>query len=344
MSDNNKIINDFPEKPIRWKRILVYSTSILILIIFGIILYNNQNILHALGRIHLRYIIYLMLIGIITQTAAGYSSYTIYKAMGKRLNFVEWFGLPLYQAMTNYIIPFRGGAAVTAIYLKNRYKLGYSKFISCFLAIYTLFILTTGPIMCLLFIILGFINNQWHKELLSLFTFLSLGMWALWLLLPKIKMRGKVGRKVNNVIAGYLIIHNNPLLIYKLIFLTWIGTLLKGVHIYFAMEAVGLSFSILDAGICGIVLQYSVIFKILPGNFGIQEGTLSLFSVILGYPADLAMAAALFIRGIGLITKILPGLFFAYILNRRLVFGVVKTGDINSTTNDSADKMSKDPT
>jgi len=47
------------------------------------------------------------------------SSYTIYKAMGKRLNFVEWFGLPLYQAMTNYIIPFRGGAAVTAIYLKT---------------------------------------------------------------------------------------------------------------------------------------------------------------------------------------------------------------------------------
>ncbi len=319
MHNDIKLSEDFPRERSVWSRVAMTFVTAFILVAMVWYLYHNQAAWRSLGRAGTLDIVYLILIWLVAQSTAGYINYMIFLELGTKLTFIEWFGLPLYQAVCNYVVPLRGGAAVTAIYLKKRHGMAYSRFLSCFMTVHVLFMLTTGPVACLLLIVLVLTGGDWHGGLFGFFAVVTVAMWVCWLILPKLRFSGgRIGKILLNVSQGWQAVSGNSRLIFKLIILICVSIIAHAVRIYIAMRAVGLSSGILESGICGIILQYSVLVKVLPGNFGVQEGTLSLSLSILGYPAEMGMAAALLIRGVGLTTKISTGVVFACIFNHRL--------------------------
>ena len=80
----------------------------------------------------------LFVLSTVKLISMGVFTKIIVTAFDIKLGFREWFGLSAMSAMGNYLTPFRGGAAVRAVYLKSRHNLSYSSFLSTLSALYVL--------------------------------------------------------------------------------------------------------------------------------------------------------------------------------------------------------------
>jgi len=306
----------------RWGRIAAAAVTVLILAVLGVYLHRNQEAWRSLARARLSAIVALVLLWTLMSLIGGYMNCIMFRLFGVRLRFVEWFGLPVAQAMTSYVIPFRGGAAITAVYLKKQCGLAYSKFLACLLCVYALFLVSTGPVACLLLGAIALAGRRWHPGLFVFFLVFTAVSWVGWVLLPRIKWPGKrFGRIAASVHQGWLDLREDRRLTLKVVVLVWLLTGITGLRVYIAMRSLGVSYGILEACITGIVLRYSILFKIVPGNLGVHEGLVGIASKLFGYPPEMGVAAALLLRGVNVAMLFALGPIFAYVFTHRLATG-----------------------
>ena len=316
-------------RPSPWARVLPIVVTVVVLAALGTYLFHRQDAWRSLSRTRASDLALLAGLWLVMQLAAGYTNYLMYRRLGRRLDFVEWYGLPVYQMMASYLIPLRGSAAVTAIYLKKRRRLTYSRFVVCLLAVQAFLVLTTGPAACVLLLGIGLARGQWHEELLWFFGGVATASWLGWLVLLRVRLPvGRLRRLIAGISEGWRLLHGDPWLIAKVLMLVWLRTALHGLRMFVAMRAVGVPCGPMEAGVYGIVTQYSTFFTIAPGNLGVQEAALTASSGLLGYSPELGMAGALLIRGVSLVMTFALGPVFGFVFARRLARSVGERPDV----------------
>ena len=302
-----------------WARLLPLAVTLLLVALVGTYLYYWQDAWRSLTRARPTDLACLVVLWGSICLATGYTNYLMYRALGQRVDFLEWYGLPIHQSMSSYFIPLRGAAAVTAVYMKKCRGLSYSRFVVCLLAVQAFFMLTTGPAACLLLVAIGVARGQWHEELLWFFGAVATVSWLAWLVLLRVRLPvGRLRRLIAGISEGWRLLHGDPGLIAKVLLLVWLRTALHGLRMFVAMRAVGVPCGPMEAGVYGIVTQYSTFFTLAPGNLGVQEAALTASSGLLGYSPELGMAGALLIRGVSLVMTFALGPVFGFVFARRL--------------------------
>jgi uncharacterized protein (TIRG00374 family) len=247
---------------------------------------------------------------------------------------LEWFGLSAMSAMGNYLTPFRGGAAIRAVYLKSKYGLPYSLFLSTLSTLYVLTFATSAALGLLAALGLYFRFRLFDRGMLLLFLSLFL-MPVLLLFLVRLAppLSNRLGRRagavtvggsrvasamswalraLNRVVEGWQVISSRPAVLARLVVASFVnaGVTLLMIHFSFAAFAVRLP-------LLSSLFMISSMIPVTPSGLGVAE--LMVVLVAEGFVADssLSILAAGLNRTVMILSSVAWGMLFTHVLGRR---------------------------
>jgi len=260
-------------------------------------------------------LILLLLLVLIEIMIIGYSTNIILYSFGVRLSFHEWFGLSSANTMANLLLPFRGGIAIRAAYLKKKVNFPITSFLSIVAGTYIIRFMINSLIgmvsLALLFYYYDIFNVPIFVFFASSFVLLSCFIY-LSSKLPK--FRNGLLARMTSVIEGLQIIGGNRVLLLKLIGLFFLFSVTAFLIIYFSFTALSINITILQATVISCLNSYSALIGITPGAIGISEAVIAFSSRIFDISLTQGILAASLRRGVILLLVFTLGPVYSYVL------------------------------
>ena len=298
----------------------LWSIIVLVLVVAAMAWYLNsqRQMLSAFGQVSLLAIGYLVVTRLLFLGVNGLFLREFASKFGVRLTLKEWFGLSVVTTMGNYITPFSGGMIARAAYLKQRHQLPYAQFVTLLASNYLINFGVIGAVGALILLTFGeAIRFYWQVFVFFMLVFISI---VVLILFPATRLpwKNRVAKAVNVSFEGWLLVKNDPILLARLVACTLVNILLTGLSLWIAYDALGSRISFRSALLIGLLTSFSLLVRITPGNFGIQEAVVSLASGLLGIGMGQGLLAALLIRGATMIPAFTLGPVFSFLLTRKL--------------------------
>jgi len=292
----------------KYKKLLTNIFTIVVLVLMVVYLYENREVFRSLENIKIQYFIYIVLAQVGTVALNSLLNQRIIRTLDKDIPYKDVFLLQYSNNFLNKIIS-EGGALFRGYFLKEVYKLPYTKYISTIAGSYILSFLTYSIIGLIslgyIFLTRGVIN---YIILLS-FLGILLGTTILILINPKFenKKNYRVLRWITSILEGWQQIKKNKkqLLIFTLlIILMLLLHVPQAVFIYRALgENVGVFESLYMSSV-GIITTF---INITPNSIGIKEGIYMFSSEVIGLDSDIILLGALITRAVSLISSFVLG-------------------------------------
>lgn len=282
----------------------------------------------------------LLLLGLATVKLASMGLFTkiVVASLGIDLGLLEWFGLSAMSAMGNYLTPFRGGAAVRAVYLKSRHDLSYARFLSTLSMLYVLTFATSAALGSLASLTLYFRYGLLDGRMILTFFFLLLlpvllfpamrwlpklpllslkddcdGDEASWL--SRILERATMG--LNNVVEGWQIISENRRALIYLVFASLFNASVTLMMIHFSFSAFVEGLPLVESLVLSSFFMISSMIPLTPSGLGVAELVLVLASEGFVNDSSLSVLAAGLNRTVMILSSVVWGGIFSYVLGRR---------------------------
>jgi uncharacterized membrane protein YbhN (UPF0104 family) len=292
---------------------------VLIFVVWGALyLYQHPENLAVLGNLSAGLLALLVGLALVKLMAMGMFTWINLDALGVRLAFWEWYGLSAMTAMGNYLIAFRGGAAIRGVYLKAKYDFPYSLFLSTVASLYLLTFPTNAflGLVALAGVYFGLGISQPALAFLLLACvagpvgFLVLIRWV-----PEFS--GRWTSRLNPVVEGWKALTVKPSTVIKLILASILNSLITVLMINFSFQALGVELSLVESGVLGILYLISAMVPITPAGVGFAEATLVLASGAFGLDSTINILVAGLNRSAMLLVSLIMGPVFTLILSRK---------------------------
>lgn len=235
-------------------------------------------------------------------------------SFGIKLRFREWFGLGIYASLINYVLPFRSGLLIKAVYLKRVHAFSYSRFIGLHGAMFFVQLLTIVLLMIPVLVVLG---ADW-----SLILALS-AVATLTFILPIFLRHGGWGSQNRMLVAldeiyrsfSEVIHARKGAVVGKIIGNGVIGFVATATALYIALEGMGAATNFLGALTIALFMMFLNVATITPGNFGVQEFAAGYLAAHIGLDFDIGFLATLVVRivSIGMMLALSP--FFLRVIS-----------------------------
>ena len=301
--------------------ILRQITSVLLVI--GFIVWGSVYIgrhpenLTALGNISLPSLITLVLLGLVKLLAMGMFTWINLGVLGVRLDFWEWYGLSAMTVMGNYLLAFRGGAAIRGVYLKSKHQFPYSLFISTVASLYLLTFPTNALLGVVTQVGLYFSLHIFSWPLFAFLLICFVGPLVFLLGVRHVpKLSGRLGDRVNLVLDGWKVLTASSSTIVKLVLASVFNSSVTVLMIHFSFRALGVQLPLVESGVLGILYLIAAMVPITPGGMGFAEGLLVLVSSAFGLDSTINILAAALNRSVMLVIGLCLGPIFTLILTR----------------------------
>ena len=102
------------------KKYISYILTIVVLLLFGIYLFQNPQIITELKQVNILYIFFILLIQLSIFYVEGLFILVTLKIFNKDISKGESFYLATISRIGNYLLPMRAGAVFRATYLKKK--------------------------------------------------------------------------------------------------------------------------------------------------------------------------------------------------------------------------------
>ncbi|MBW2049062.1 MAG: flippase-like domain-containing protein [Deltaproteobacteria bacterium] len=252
-----------------------------------------------------------IILGVFTKILLGH--------LGVALRFVEWYGLSIVSNLWNYILPFRGGAGIRAVYLKKVYQFKISDFLGTMMALYFVTFLVNSIIglSCLLYLYYEkhYLNVPVFSFLLIVFAISSIVIG----LSPRIHYSGnRFVEKLCEVLNAWHSIKRNHKLIMKLIIVILFHALFQLLGIYLGFRAYGLKIALYQCLLISSLLEFSALANLTPGSLGITEGIMVIGAQLFGVTPAQSLLSAGLIRVVNMCLIFSTGPLFQYFLTENI--------------------------
>lgn len=301
------------------KSIKTYIPSIIVLIAFivlGIFIFRNIDQLRELFQLSYDRLFLLVLLVLITSLLNGWVNYLLYTYLGLSISFFSSYGLATVNTLANQM-PLSGGLIAKGIYLKKKFDLPYTKYISATLALFIVFLATNGLIGLTLL-------NVYHWSVgtpTPLIINLGFGLMIASIFLFFIPLRidifpEKWQEYINKMNEGWLILKKHRFLLISLIGIQLLAILTMGLRFWFAFQLFtqDISFHLCILYASATILTRLV--NIIPGGIGVREGIVAGMAAIFGFDAGVSVLAVGLDRLISTIIIAILGTVFSYILSK----------------------------
>lgn len=232
------------------------------------------------------------------------------------LRFKEWFGLSMVTAFWNYLMPFRGGAGVRAIYLKKAHNFAITSFLGTMAALYFIHFLVNSIVglICVLLIYAQY--HYMNVPIASFFLIVFVGVMFFIGFSPQLpQFRNPVLKKISEVTNGWYQIRRSAKLIIKLIVVTILNAAVGLFTVYFAFKAYGIDLSLPKSLLVSTLFAFSTLVNLTPGSLGIAEAIMVFSAQIFNITPAQSLVAAGLIRLTNLCVVFILGPIFNYVLS-----------------------------
>lgn len=283
-------------------------------------LYGNQDALASLKNLRWQSILGIVFFDLILFVINGILDQSMISRFDSRVSFWDCYMLGYANNFLNKILPtIGGGAAFRAIYLKKKYQLSYSNFISTIAGLYVVSFLPHSLLgmLCLLVI---YVRQKTFSWLIFL-TFSGIFLFCLGTILfsPKIpKSENRILRFMGSIFEGWQVLKQDKKLILLYAFFSVALLLFSALQTYFSYRALGAQtdpVSMLFLSTLGIILAF---LNFTPDGIGVKEGVYIFSSELVQIPDGILVLGSLVLRAISLCTTFVIGGICYLILYRRL--------------------------
>jgi uncharacterized protein (TIRG00374 family) len=291
------------------KKLTKYISPILtvvILILFGLYLYRNPDIIKVVLDTKPKYLLIIILIFISVFFLEGLFIRVTLKAFNKDISIKESFYLSTLSRIGNYLLPMRAGAIFRATYLKKKYNFDYSKFLSTLYGYYIILFLLYSFVAIITLLFKSFLNDEIFYILIIFFSGLFLAM--LFLMFVRVPFKKFVNNREGLLakIVGFLdrfmkswdVIVKNKKLLLQLIFITFQYILLNTIIIYVEFLSLGITINFLNLMLYSCLSGVSLLISLTPGSLGIREAVFLISSDSIGLDQEQILQLAVIDRGI----------------------------------------------
>ncbi|MBI5184858.1 MAG: flippase-like domain-containing protein [Nitrospinae bacterium] len=279
------------------KRYIPYIVLLSLVFLAGYYLYNHQNDLRTFFQFRPLYIFYMTAAGIAQFFISGFFNRAILKPCSITIKTGELFAIAVMASIGNYVLPFRGGLGLRAIYLKRKHNFPYSYFMSGMAGIYLVFFLTNSLLGLASMALLYFYRGVASPPLCLIFGFVLFLVFLPFLASFKgFAFSRKLPEFIGRAITGWLQVARDPVLIFQLVVLTAINSVTNIVLLHYGFLSSSVRPDILELLMISSLLSVSGLVNITPAGLGIQEAAIVFSSNVLGISMAQSLMASLFVR------------------------------------------------
>ena len=293
----------------------------IVLILTGIYLFYNREVLNSLHNLTPRNIILLFLFVLSSSLFLGYQFRVLMRFFNIQLTTNEWFGLTICNTMYSYFLPTIGGMWLRAFYLKKRYDFLYSNYANLVMGSFLLMYGNACMLGMLTVSLNNWISNENHWNYFAIFPVLAVATFAGWRILSLLNRTNfktryeRINQFLYNFRNGMNSFRRNPSLLGQFLIFNNGFIIFNGLSYGICLHAIGATdvAFIATIGIMALT-SFSKLISLTPGNLGVQEMIMSLSCTYMGVPFDIALLAACINRAASIIIVFLFGIIYSKIL------------------------------
>jgi len=311
----NKIF-DFIKKH---KKAITNVITVIVLFLMVYYLYKNREIFTSLKELDIQYAIYIFIAQIFSVFLIALTNKKVIDLLKYNVNIKEAFLLQYSNSFLNKIVA-EGGAVFRGVFLKEIYKLPYTKYVSTIAGLYVINFLTTSVVGLFT---LGYIYRTYDRiSYLVLMFFVGVIIAMLILIFFNFRINNKKNNRIikwiKSILDGWATIKKDKGKLTIFVILAVIRLLFAAIQLIFVYQGLGFRLGIIESLYMTSLATITTFINITPDSIGIREGIYMFTSEIIGLDSDIILLGALIIRAIGLINTTLIGGISYLLLTPRL--------------------------
>jgi len=240
------------------------------------------------------------------------------KLFGVNLKVNESLGLTVLNTMYSYLMPAKTGIVFRAYYLKIKHNFPYQSNITFLIGN----LIVSGMVSLVLSNIVSFTYWQSGELSDSLFyglIILTIASFCILYLLDKVKfprdqLKSRILIFIKSSITDVRTFKTNKRLLYYTILAQLLLLIISAIRLYVTFKVLGFDVDFLRVLTVQILLNFSLIISITPGNLGIKEGIIAFSAAFLSVSVDEALLVAIIDRAALMIIIFLLGIYYSHTL------------------------------
>jgi len=288
------------------------------LLVFAGYLYRNADQYQQLLDLSAGWL--LLLVGLVLAITLTNSliNYFLYWGLGVSLTLNESIGLAAVNTLANQL-PFAGGLIAKGVYLKQKYELAYTRFLSATFALYVCFVAANGVVGIVVLAYLALVNNLAVSMPLILgFSVMVVSVFLLRLPLDASDVPGRWGRRLAQLLSGWQILGQNRLLVSQLVGLQLLMTLLFAGRLWIAFHTLSQDVTLAQCILFSAATILTRLVSIAPGGLGVREAIVAGVAAVLGFDVGVSVVAVGIDRLVATLVVIALGTVYTYILSKKV--------------------------
>lgn len=301
------------------RKALPYVFALGIFILF--ILYITSNIEQYRNLFQFSNGLLLLLLFLIPMfiLANGLINKILYESLGTYVGYWEGVALSVINTLANQL-PFAGGLVAKGVYLKQRYNLKYTDFLSATAALFVFFMAANGIVgMSVLFFF--FVSGQ-KVNLILFIAFLSmvLVIFLLWIPVDNINiLTEKLQQRMKQATYGWRVLNRNIALSGSLVALQILNTFIFAARFWVVFHALSQDVTYAQCLLFSASTILTRLVSISPGGLGVREGIVAGIASILGFDPSISAVAVGLDRVVSMVVVLIAGTISAHFLGKNIV-------------------------
>ncbi|MGD8814959.1 MAG: lysylphosphatidylglycerol synthase transmembrane domain-containing protein [Anaerolineales bacterium] len=269
----------------RLRNYLTIILSTLIIVIFAIYVWQNWDRFAELFDLSVTSISLLAGLTIFPIIGSGLINYALYRELGAEVSMGESFGLSAVNSFVN-MLPLSAGMIAKAMYLKRQHRLPYERFLAATLALYIVFLFTSGLTGIAVLLYMDWATSNSSPSILYA-AFLAMSASILTFAVPSYAKSetGSLKKRIAEAITGWEILKKRPSLILWFIFIQLIMSLLFAWRLWIAFRTLSQDVTLAHCLLFSSATTLTQLVTIMPAGLGIREGIVAGVSSLQGFDA-----------------------------------------------------------
>ncbi len=301
------------------KRVIPYLIFALVLVTYWFYIQSNLEKFRNLLNFSPVSILVMLILVFCSISIRGLINYFLYNSLGSKINYYNSFGLAAVNTLAN-LLPLSGGILAKGFYLKKRFNLAYSTFISATLSLFLSYMSVNGLIgLSVLFFLYVFKGNQGNFWLVSGFFVMTIAIIFHWIKIDLHFLPDRFRDISNNVLNGWRFFSNDYKLLLTLISFQAVATTLNAARFFIAFQIFSQDISFAHCLLFSAATILTQLISIAPGGIGIREGIVAGVAYILSIDPGISAVAVGLERLLATLMIFIIGGFFSYLFSKDLI-------------------------
>ena len=319
----------------RFRTVILSIISLGIIAAFVYYLYANANQYVKLLNVSTTGAAMLFMIWLAFPVLNGMQNILLYRSLDVEISYQNGFLLTAASTLANQL-PISGGIISKGFYLKRRYNLPYTKFISSTVALFVCFLAANGLLgISILLYWIVFEKIVIHPVLLMAYATMAGCVFIFRLPLDRIKMPKKIHNWSHQAIEGWMHISRNPVLLFRLIGLQLLLMLLLATRYWLAFHMLSQNVTITQTLLIATATILTQLVSIAPGGLGVREALAVGVASALGFDPGISLVAVGLDRLVATVGIVLTGWSSTVILGKQIAEIPMKPDEQNVKELDS---------